>query len=147
MKIRKSILLKISVIAALLVFAVIAMGANPVETKKETSLQIWGITMPAGAKQTQKYRDTFACTIASLDPEAAKQNILTLMGDSTNIYEYKSKIGSTVLIFLEDRSTRPWNAIQISGIAGKPGSIVVVTRRRVTTGWQWRNTGKRWDYR
>lgn len=101
---------------------------------------IWGIDLPRGSEQVIKYRSVAIYKLRR-SPRSAYESIARLLRTSSGIKIYRSEVGSTVVIFIEDTAGRRWSSIQISGISGKYPAFVTVTAKKSDSGWNWKRRG------
>lgn len=106
----------------------------------------WGFIMPYGGEEIQIYRDS-AIFRYKADPESVTNEIISLAGGATRLRIFKSRVGSTIVVFIEDKKDEPWSSIQISGIIGERSSTVIITRKHAAKGWNWHKLGEHWVYR
>ncbi len=132
-----------SVIVAIVATALVFLAA-PASLSR--SPDIWGIDLPRGSERVLKYRSVAIYKLHS-GPESAHENISRRLRTKSGVKTYTSRVGNTVLIFIEDTSGREWSSIQISGVTGKSPTFVTVTTEQSDSSWNWKRRGGDYTYR
>jgi len=134
---------KFHLITVMCVIALVVLTASSATAKKKPG--IWGVPLPEGAEKIQQYRETATYRVL-LEPEEVVRQIADVLGDPKNRKIYRSRIGSTVLVFIENNAPKKWSAIQVSGVVGQQGTYIIITKVRGEGGWRWKKAGRRWEY-
>ncbi|GEM_PF-2613937 len=132
-------------LACIAFFITVTVSTTTVWAKKRKG-PLWGVQMPAGAKTIQEYRST-ATYYVEFGPEETSMKLLSILGGSSNVKVYRSCVGSTLIVFIENKAPKRWSSIQISGTVGRPGSYININRegRGIGWHWSWQESEKRWE--
>jgi len=138
---------KMAFVICLTIVVALVAGFDTALARKKGPPTKWGIRLPLDRKTLQDYRAT-ATYRFKLGPEETVKRLVALLGSSSVLNVYRSRIGTTLVVFIEPKTRRRWSSIQVSGMIGRPYCYVTITKRGGTLGWSWKWLEKvdKWDY-